>query len=404
MGKKKNKKKSQKNRQAKSLKKRSQKKTLQKSRPKRKGQQFPGMPGGLPGGVPPGMMGQVEDMAKVTEPLFNIANPSNMPQMQAMVALMQSFYSAFDEQNEEKRKVLLDNTRIAYEKQSWATTPFDEISEQILKRHIFFNPDAHSEEERNRYTEEELKAASETAETEGAEEAQVQLPDVGLSPSILDKLHQEDDAFSAMEMLSKKIDELPAAEVIPDEAEAPAAESEAEPAAEPISEEILSVAEIDGEDAKTFFADNGGSALSEDFAYLKDNYKDIDFIDENNAVLQKTLVFQKTVLDVFEAFLKHKNLSAPQAAAHLQGVRPFFTEYLGEYHQSSILNCDEDQVEEYVMDYFIRKVSHTDDGKKYVLSAFKLFFAFAGVLGFAANAEGILERIDEISEEFEEMI
>jgi len=394
----KGKKKSQKNRQAKALKKRSLKKAIQKQKPKRKSPQFPGMPGG----IPPGMMGQVEDMAKVAEPLFNMANPTSMPQMQAIVALTQSFFNACEEQDLEKRQAMLGNVKIAYSKQPWATMEFDELADQILKRHIYFMPDSHTEEERNRFSEDELKAIVEqTGETEETGEQQFQLPDIGVSSSILDKLKAtEDDDLSPMSLLSKK-EEITPIETFPIEYENEEIQDE-DATLEPISEVILKPEDIDVSEVQSLLNEKENSHLSEIYNFLKENYKDVDFIDENNSVLQKTLEFQNKTLDLFEQYLQHKELSEADAKAHLEGLRPFFSEFLKEYHQSSFLNCDEDQAEEYILDYYLRKVNHSEDGEKYLLSAFKLFFTFAEKMSYLENSSAIHERIEEIEEEFEE--
>ncbi len=406
---KKNKKKSQKNRQAKALKRRSLKKTIQKQKPNRKSPQFPGLPGGMPpGGVPPGMMEQMETMAKVTEPLFNMANPTSMPQMQSMVALMQSFTSAFDEQDLEKRQTILENVKIAYTKQSWATMEFAELADLILKRHIYYLPDAHTEEERAQFSDEELKAAvDEAAEGEDTETPQFQLPDVGINTSILDKLSgaEEEDLspasfFPQKEEISKTespVDTEPildiSEETIDDDAPV-----------KPISEEILKPEDIDTSEVQSLLNQSENSDLAESYNFLKKNCGDTDFIDENNPVLQKTLEFQNNTLDLFERYLQDKNLTDAQARSHLQSLRPFFSEFLKEYHQSSILNCDEDQVEEYLLDFFIRKVAAAKAGKRYALSAFKLFFTFAEKLDYVKNSSEILERIEDIRAEYEEFV
>ncbi|NIW78542.1 MAG: hypothetical protein GWN16_03370, partial [Calditrichae bacterium] len=158
MGKKgKKKKKIQKKQQQKAMKQRAKKKAMQKKRPATRSQstEFPGMPGNLP----PEVQAKANLMARFAQPLFEMADATDMEEMQNVATLAQVFWEAYQETDLEKRKAKLDELREHYAEVPWATREFDDLTEQLLKRHIYLLSDTHTEEERNRYTREDLEAA-----------------------------------------------------------------------------------------------------------------------------------------------------------------------------------------------------------------------------------------------------
>lgn len=345
---KKNKKQSQKKKQAKTLKRRSKQKELRKLRPQKRSQEMPGMPGGMPGNIPPDMQAKLNKMALFSAPFMSLGDPTDMGQMQQMAPFIQGFWEAFSEQDTEQRDAILQPLKEAYAQMPWATPDFDELSEILLKRHLYFMPGAHTEEERSRYSKEELKEAAELESfvTEAAAE-------------------ESSDTFTV-----RGVSAMP---------------------------------EVDEQAAKSLLNETEQAELLEQQEFLKANYNDIDFIDEGNPVLQKTFDFQNRVLDHFRRYLEHIQLSEEDIDAHLNNVRPFFDPFLKEFHQGSIFSCEEDQVEEYLLDFYIRKVEHTSESEQLLIDSFNMFFAFAGKMRYIENASAILERISESAEEFAEL-
>lgn len=341
---KKNKKQSQKKKQAKALKRRSKQKELRKLRPPKRSQEIPGMPGNLP----PDMQAKLNRMAMFSAPFISLGDPTDMAEMQQMAPYVQGFWEAFSEQDMEKRDAILQPLKEAYSEMSWATPDFDEMSEILLKRHIYFMPGDHTEEERNRYSKEELKEAAE------------------LESFVTEETAEESSGAYKVH-------------------------------------DVSAMPEIDEEVAKSLLSEAEQVELSGLQDFLKANYNDIDFIDESNPVLQKTFDFQNQVLDHFRRYLEHIQLSEKDIDAHLNNVRPFFDPFLKEFHQGSILSCDEDQVEEYLLDFYIRKVEHTPESEQLLIDSFYMFFAFAGKMGYIENARPILERISESAEEFADL-
>jgi hypothetical protein len=335
---KKNKKRSDKKRQTKALKRRSKQKEQRKHRPPKHTSPYPGMPGGMPG----------NKMALFSAPLITLGDPADMEVMQQMAPFVQGFWEAFSEEDMEKREAILTPLKEAYAQMPWATVDFDEMAEFLLKRHIYFMPDAHPEEERNRYSEEELKAAAE-------------------QESLLPETAGEEisDRFKVRE--------------------------------------LSAIPEIKPEVARSLLSEGEQSELSELRDFLKANYKDIDFIDDNNPLLQKTLDFQSRVLDLFKRYLKHIQLAEEEVAAHLKNLAPFFDPFLKEFHQASLLDCNENQVEEYLLDYYIRKVDHTPQSEELLIESFITFFTFTEKMDYLQDAQTILERIAESKEEYEDL-
>jgi hypothetical protein len=306
------------------------------------------MPGAMPGNLPPDMQAKLNRMAMFSAPFIGLGDPTNMGQMQQIAPFVQGFWEAFSEQDMEKRDAILQPLKEAYTEMTWATPDFDEMSEILLKRHIYYMPGDHTEEERNRYSKEELKEAAELESFEMEE-----TPEEGF------------DRFKVRE--------------------------------------VSAMPEIDAQAAKSLLSEVEQAELAELQNFLKANYNDIDFIDESNPVLQKTFEFQNQVLDHFRHYLEHIQLSEEDIDAHLNNVRPFFDPFLKEFHQGSLMSFDEDQMEEYLLDFYVRKVEHTPESEQLLIESFYMFFTFAGKMGYIENAQPILERISESAEEFAEL-
>ncbi len=345
---KKNKKQSQKRRQAKSLKRRSEKKEWRKLRPKQAAPQFPGMPGmpgGLPGSIPPAMQGQMQKIFDFAQPLFLAGDPNDVSQAERTAFVVQGFHKAFSEKDLQKRASLLLPVREAYSQLARAEQDFEELAELLLKRHIQVFPMAHDPEERSRYTAEEFKAAMELATF---------LPE-GEFPQEW---------------------EIGAATAIP----AP-----------------------DPEAARSLLSPEEQANLAALQDYLKANYSQIDFIAPDNPVLPKALDFQNRVLDLFRRYLEYLQLPEEEIAAHRGNLQPFLDPFLKESHRATLLNCTADHVEEYLLDYYLRKVEHRPEGEAILPDSFAGFFTFAREMGYLEAAEPVLERIEECREEYAEL-
>lgn len=345
---KKNKKQSQKRRQAKALKRRSEKKEWRKLRPKKTVPQFPGpsgMPAGLPGNIPPAMQGQVQKIFEFALPLFLTGDPNEVSQAERIAFVVQAFHKAFSEKDLQKRAALFPALKEAYAQLAHAEKDFEEMAELLLKRHIQIFPNAHNPEERSRYTAQELAAAMDT-ETFLAEEKLPGERSIGAATAI--------------------------------------------PTPEPEAIRALLSPE---EQAKL-------AALQD---YLKANYQQIDFLAPDNPVLPQALEFQNRVLDLFRRYLEHLQLPEEEIAAHQGNLQPFLNPFLKESHRATLGNCTADQVEEYLLDYYLRKVEHRPEDEAILLDSFSAFFAFTKAMGYLEAVEPILERIEACREEYAEL-
>lgn len=345
---KKNKKQSQKRRQAKALKRRSEKKEWRKLRPKKAAPQFPGMPGlpgGMPGNLPPAMQGQMEKIFEFAQPLFLAGDPNDVSQAERTALVVQGFHKAFSEKDPQKRALLLPALQEAYSRLARAELDFETAAELMLKRHIHIFPNAHDLEEHNRYTAEELNAAMEI------------------------------ESFFPEEKFPRERG-IGAASPIP----AP-----------------------DPEAVRSLLSPEEQAGLAELQDYLKANYQQIDFIAPDNPVLPKVLDFQNRALDLFRRYLASLQLPAEESAAHRDNLQPFLNPFLKESHRATLLSCTADQVEEYLLDYYLRKVEHSPDAEAILLDSFTAFFTFAKAMGYLETVKPILERIEECREEYAEL-
>ncbi len=334
---KKNKKKIQKKRQTKALKQRSQKKAAKKKISKR-----PKMPG-APGKMPP-LSADQRKMAEFAEPLISLVNPTSMPEMQMIAALVQGFWQAYDEPDLEKRRELLEPLGVLLEEQDFETPSFETLSEYLLRRHIYFKPDSHPEEERALYSAEQLEEA----------------------------------AFLNL-------------------AEWLLASGQGTP-----GEEQLLIPEF-SEEAAAPLAETQKSLLKQKAA-IEAEMDTLSFLDPQNPVLLKILDFQNQLVEAFSEYLGGLGLSEKAAAIHKANISPFFDPYLREYHQASFFSVTPEHLEEYILDYFLRKTEHEPVAEKVLLKSFAAFWELARNLGLISDASALEDRLEECEEEYLEMI
>lgn len=334
---KKNKKQVQKKRQSKALKRRSEKKAVKKTLPKRRVHPPMSMPGGM--ATPP------KNFIEFAEPLVALVDPaklSDMNAMNAMAALIQGFWQGYTEKEPAAREKLLASLQTLYEEQPWASPDFAEVAEFMLKRHIHFLPETHSEEERNRYSAEEIRAA---VEGSLVEEAAAETPTEAL-----------------------EVPEIDAG----------------------IIEQLLPEAEL--------------AALEQQHDELLRAHEQIDFLQPDHPVLAQLEDFHRKVTALFRRYLEHISLAPDDITAYTANLNPLLNDYLVQTKQRSLLNLDEDLVEEYMLDYYFRKMETTPAAEDLLIDALGTFFTFAEKSGFLADAAPLLERVAESREEYEELL
>ncbi len=359
MAKKKSKKKNQKNRQAKALKRRSVKKAVRKTRPKRK-QFMMNMPGNMPGG----MSGPAKSMMDFSEPIVMLAQPQDMTAMQSLATLIQGFWQGFAEQDMAQRDIKLATLKTAYEQQPWSSEMnFEELCDIMLKRHIHFSPESHTEEELNRFTAEEIQAAV----------------DVNFAP-------EEEEADEG----------------------APAATA---PAEEPVSAaapaftlDTPEVPEIDPAAAKALLPDDEFSALSTLHQELAGLEGGVNFYQEDDPNIPKARELHSGVVSLFGKYLESQEFSATEVSAQRKNIRTFLNNFLIDNRQNYLLSFEADLVEEFMLDYFFRKMKANETGENLLLASFTAFFTLMEKAGFLSDSQSYIDIVLEAKEEYEELL
>ena len=328
MGKKK-KKNIQKRKQAKALKRRSKKKVLKKKSPVR----APRIPMGIPGNIPPGKMGMAKTMLMFSNPLMEMAEPQTEDELQSVMLLAQGFWNAFIEKDIAKRQKKLEQLRGIYSILPWAAMDFDELTELLLKRHIFYFPEGHSQEELQQFTEEEIREAVAAEITPTLSPQDIQFPE--FDPKKLPALLDEEEAV-AMEEWQEK---------------------------------------------------------------LADKYDRIEFTDERNPDLEMLLDYQELISKLFVRYMEQEGMEKTILNALYNSMDSFFSFFLKDYQQHSLWTCTPDDVEEFILDFYIRKVTSTPDAEEILPQTFRGFFTFVEKMGFVKDTSEILERIEECEEE-----
>ena len=364
---KKKKKPNQQRKQAKILKRRAQQKQQKKqSNLLKSKKKIPGMPG-VPGGVPPHMRQAAEHMATFAMPIFELAKPTSPGQFNSLAALIQGWWTAFETEAIDQRQQMLGELKKAYETLPWATVPFEALSELLLKRHIALVPLKHSEEERNRFTESELQAAMEFSYAEEQDEA--------TEPSVTETAEVEETA------------------------DAP--EDEPDAIVQKISETLPLTATVTAKTIETVAGKNLQTIINTGKA-IQENHNNIDFISTSDPNLQQLQSFQDDLLKLYTQTLKAAGLPDSLSKIVANNIAPYYREFLPEYHQASIFSTTPDQLEEYLLDYYLRKVQRSEESDRYLLDTFKHFWLFLAELQLIIDATTFVERIDEIRQEFDE--
>lgn len=367
---KKNKKQTQKKQQAKALKRRAvQKENKKVSNLMKAKRKTPGMPG-VPGGIPPQMRAVAEHLMTFSMPIFELAKPQTPGQINALAAIIQNWWAAFEVQDTEERAKMLATLEPAYVSQPWAKLPFDELTEILLKRHISLVPKSHTEEELSRFSPEELEAAMNITFDDDSE-------DDATEAEIAEVVEAETETVAA---------EKPASDIEPLSREIPLEKT--------LSRDVI-FATADAEAIETL------QTLGKS---LKTDYQNIDFIDSENPLLKQLAEFQQQAGIQFLDTIAKNGAPAAVVKSLKNGITPFHRDFLGEYHQSSLLNTQPDQFEEYLMDYYIRKVTRTAESDAYLLDGFKHFWTFLNALELVDDIAPLLECIEDIRDEFEEEI
>lgn len=361
MAKKKSKKKTQKKRQAKALKKRSVKKAIRKTRPKKK-QFMMNMPGNIPGG----MSGPAKSMMDFSEPIVMLAQPQDMTAMQSLATVIQGFWQGFAEQDMAQRDIKLAALKTAYEQQPWSSEmDFEALCDIMLKRHIHFSPESHTEEELNRFTAEEIQAAV----------------DVDFSP--------ED------------------AEVTTETGETPAVTT---PVEEPVAAapaftlDMPEVPEIDTATVKALLPDDDFAALSARHQELAGLEGGVNFYQEDDPNIAKARELHSGVVSLFGKYLESQEFSATEVSAQRKNIRSFLNNFLIDNRQNYLLSFEADLVEEFILDYFFRKMKVNEAGENLLLTSFTSFFTLMEKAGFISGSQSYIDIVLEAKEEYEDLL
>ncbi len=328
---KKKKKQVQKRKQAKALKQRVRKKALRKKMP-RKTERYPGLPPNLP----PGTIGFAKQMMTFAHPL--ITNVESESELQLLLPLTQALWNAFIIREPEKRGKLLREAEALYTAIPTLTMEFNEFVDYMLKRHIYYFPEKHTEEEKNRFSEAELRAAVEAEITSSLTKVDYELPDF------------DPDQISAL------------------------------------------ITEEEAAQQQTWHA------------ALKDKFDRIDYLSPDNPELELLNQYQAWLVDLYARSLKQQGVTEKAVEALSANVNTFLAYFLREYQAHNLWTCTADDMEEFILDFFIRKVTATPEQEDLLIRSFQGFFTFVEKMGYIEDASEFLKRIDECAEEYRELL
>ncbi|RMG36398.1 MAG: hypothetical protein D6732_08265 [Methanobacteriota archaeon] len=341
---KKKKKKVQKRKQAKALKQRTRKKLLQKKKAKRPSH----IASNFPRDLSPSERMKAEKAMLVVQPFLELLPVEMASNPDQLISLMQLLLGALRSKDEEQRNSMLESLKEIYEDFEQQPMPFEEFFELMLKRDIHYFPELHDEEERLRWSPEELKAAVEW-QSELAEEEE--------------KAEKKSDVTKGITTLDFNSELL---------------------------SELLTQEELQQlEDWKS------------QFQGIIDQLKPAAEEDPNVVSLME---YQSFLLTTYTRYLEHMQFSSEDIRAHQKNVQVFLNTFLKERVNQTLWSCTPDDVEEFILDYYIRKVNRTPSEEEELLSSMKNFFTFLGSLKFVEEVTPILERIEECATEFNELI
>ena len=114
--------------------------------------------------------------------------------------------------------------------------------------------------------------------------------------------------------------------------------------------------------------------------------------------------FQQKVPTLYSAYLQYTGADEVTAAVHVGNVTPFLSPFLSDICQAHLYNCTADQVEEYLLDHYLRKLNLPPAARDVATTSRAGFFALVKAMGFREDSDEILERIAEVSEEYEDLL
>lgn len=301
--------------------------------------QLPNMPGGMSGGMP----GAAQNLMVFAEPLVSMAQPESQADMMVISEVIKGFWTVFSEKDLQKRETQLNLLRGSYESMPWATVDFDALCDNLLKRHIHLLPATHSQEEIDAYSAEDIAAALEWDPTE-------------------------------------------------------------QPAADPSElAEALDAIEFDSSKAPAIAGEMQYEMITGLHQSLLGSYQDADFINPDNPIVNDILLFQNQLLTLYGKFLADSGRDEATVAAAQANLKPLFDPFLREYQSAGILTMTGEHLEEYVMDFFLRKVDDDTKNEASLLTDVASFIMLAHQLGFISNAAELLQTLQDVQEEYLEI-
>lgn len=135
-----------------------------------------------------------------------------------------------------------------------------------------------------------------------------------------------------------------------------------------------------------------------------DKLDQIDYFSSHNPNRELLTNYQDWLIELFARYLKQEGVSENAVEAHSANIHAFLDFFLGEYQTRNLWTCTADDMEEFILDFFIRKVTATPGQEDLLLRSLQGFFTFAEKMNYLEDASEILKRIDECSGEYRELL
>jgi hypothetical protein len=280
-----------------------------------------------------GTMGPAKAAILYAQPIMNmIGEGGEINDMNDALQISTGLYNAFLMATKNNREKMLFETEQNYKKFKWAKMSFEELVEYMFKRHIYYFPQYHDEEDLTKYTKEEIEQAIKLEESPKLPPEEYKIPETFNLEYIKSAITDEDK--NRMEACKQKFDKIKRF--------------------------------IKGEDTDIVFEKNE---------------------DESDVYRNDCIAFQSELISHFARYLNLCGMKSEAIDTHCNNIDQFANFFLVEYTDSTLLDISSlDSIDEFVLDFFFRKVTVSPAGEDILIDSLIDFYRFLESAGYITNS------------------
>jgi hypothetical protein len=261
-----------------------------------------------------------------------------------------AFYNGFLKYSRPDRPKILAEARRTYESLRWAKMPFDELADLMLRRHIYYFPEYHDQEDLGRYTQDELKEAAEY----GGPKQELSPEDYKMPLSFNPEHIQDVLTEEYKEEMERRKERMEGLERL-----------------------------IVGEDAEVELSDDE---------------------DEEEAYENACRDFQDMVIGHFAGCLELSGMKPEAIDAHCVNIDQFINFFLASYKGYTLSTASPGDLEEFMLDFYFRKATSSPASEDHLVSSLIGFYHFLEAAGYIGDGKPFVRRVAQCEDEYKRLL